>query len=85
MMNGPIRDLIWMPGEEDASEIARRFEKAHFVPQVMGLKDGTHILILPTSDGYKDFVNRKGWPLYVLHLSHNKRLNSFSSLCKGRK
>ncbi len=23
MMNGPIRDLIWLPGEEEASEIAR--------------------------------------------------------------
>ncbi len=23
MMNGPIRDLIWMPGEEAASEITR--------------------------------------------------------------
>lgn len=66
MMTGPIQDLIRMPGEEEASEIARRFEEAHFIPQVMGLIDGTHIPILPPSDGYKDFVNRKGWASYVL-------------------
>ncbi|KAL7878381.1 hypothetical protein AOLI_G00093550 [Acnodon oligacanthus] len=32
----------------------------------MGLVDGTHIPVLPAADGYKDFVNRKGWPSYLL-------------------
>ncbi|KAL1277225.1 hypothetical protein QQF64_023898 [Cirrhinus molitorella] len=61
-----LMDLIRMTGEEEASEITWRFEEAHFVPQVMGLIDGTHIPILPPSDGYKDFVIRKDWPSYVL-------------------
>ncbi|KAI7793029.1 putative nuclease HARBI1-like [Triplophysa rosa] len=66
MVQGPIKQLIWVPNEEEATEIARRFQEAHNIPQIMGLKDGTHIPILPPSDGYKDFVNRKGWPSYVL-------------------
>ncbi|CAJ1071691.1 uncharacterized protein LOC127630384 isoform X2 [Xyrichtys novacula] len=66
MLKGPIKELIQMPNEEEASEIATRFEAAHFIPQIMGLIDGTHIPILPPSDGFKDFVNRKGWTSYVL-------------------
>lgn len=36
------------------------------IPQIMGLLDGTHIPLLPPSDGNKEFVNRKGWPPYIL-------------------
>uniref|UniRef100_A0A3P9HXL1 DDE Tnp4 domain-containing protein n=1 Tax=Oryzias latipes TaxID=8090 RepID=A0A3P9HXL1_ORYLA len=39
---------------------------SHHIPQIMGLIDGTHIPILPPSDGYKDFVNHKVWPSYIL-------------------
>ncbi len=66
MLQGPMKDLICMPNEEEASEIARRFEAAHFIPQIAGLIDCTHIPLLLPSDGYKDFVNRKGWLSYVL-------------------
>lgn len=66
MLKGPMKDPVQMSNEKEASEIARRFEAAHFIPQMMGLIDGTHIPILPPSDGYKDFVTRKGWPSYVL-------------------
>ena len=66
MLKGPIKQLIKMPNEAEAVEISRRFEAAHSIPQIMGLIDGTHIPVLPPSDGYKDFVNRKGWPSYVL-------------------
>uniref|UniRef100_A0A1A8JZG9 DDE Tnp4 domain-containing protein n=1 Tax=Nothobranchius kuhntae TaxID=321403 RepID=A0A1A8JZG9_NOTKU len=52
--------------KEEAKEIARRFEASHHIPQITGLIDGTHIPILPPSNGYKDFVNRKGWPSYLL-------------------
>lgn len=40
--------------------------EAHLVPQVYGTLDGTHILILPPSDGYQDYVNHKRWPSIVL-------------------
>ncbi|KAL6455329.1 hypothetical protein MHYP_G00362230 [Metynnis hypsauchen] len=58
---------VWqVPNEEEALELARRFEAISRIPQIMGLIDGTHIPVLPPRDGYKDFVNRKGWPSYVL-------------------
>uniref|UniRef100_A0A1A8J0F3 DDE Tnp4 domain-containing protein n=1 Tax=Nothobranchius kuhntae TaxID=321403 RepID=A0A1A8J0F3_NOTKU len=66
MVQGPIKQLIRAPTEEEAKEIARRFEASHHIPQITGLIDGTHIPILPPSNGYKDFVNRKGWPSYLL-------------------
>ncbi|KAL7385296.1 hypothetical protein ABVT39_018766 [Epinephelus coioides] len=66
VVRGLLRDLIRMPNEEEALEIARRFEASHYIPQIMGLIDGTHIPIHPPSDGYRDSVNRKGWPSYVL-------------------
>lgn len=66
MVRGPIKQLIRVPNEEEALEIARNFQEMHSIPQIMGLIDGTHIPILPPSDGYKDFVNRKGRPSYVL-------------------
>jgi hypothetical protein len=66
MVQGPIKDLIRVPTEEEALYIASRFEASYHLPNVMGIIDGTHIPMLPPSDGYKDFVNRKGWPSYVL-------------------
>lgn len=66
MITGPIKQLIRVPTDEEALEIARGFEASHHIPQILGLIDGSHIPVLPPSDGYKDFVNRKGWPSYVL-------------------
>ncbi|CAJ1087321.1 protein ALP1-like [Xyrichtys novacula] len=82
MLKGPIKELIQMPNEEEASEIATRFEAAHFIPQIMGLIDGTHIPILPPSDGFKDFVNRKGWTSYVLQAVVDDRCCFRSISCK---
>ncbi|XP_063062128.1 uncharacterized protein LOC134454980 isoform X2 [Engraulis encrasicolus] len=48
----------------------------------MGLIDGTHIPILPPSDGYRDFVNRKGWPSYVLQAVVDDRCRFWSISCK---
>uniref|UniRef100_A0A672YWA1 DDE Tnp4 domain-containing protein n=1 Tax=Sphaeramia orbicularis TaxID=375764 RepID=A0A672YWA1_9TELE len=63
---GLLNTLICMPNEEEAVDISRRFKASHYIPQIFGLIDGTHIPILPPSYGYQDFVNRKGWPSYVL-------------------
>uniref|UniRef100_A0A1A8L9Q0 DDE Tnp4 domain-containing protein n=2 Tax=Nothobranchius pienaari TaxID=704102 RepID=A0A1A8L9Q0_9TELE len=82
MVQGPIKQLIRAPTEEEAKEIARRFEASHHIPQIMGLIDGTHIPILPPSDGYKDFVNRKGWPSYVLQAVVDDKFRFWNISCK---
>ncbi|KAI7794821.1 putative nuclease HARBI1-like [Triplophysa rosa] len=82
MVQGPTKQLIRVPNEEEATEIARRFQEAHNIPQIMGLIDGTHIPILPPSDGYKDLVNRKGWPSYVLQAVVDHKSCFWSISCK---
>ena len=37
MMAGPIRQLIRVPSDEEAVEIAGWFEAAHRIPQIMGI------------------------------------------------
>lgn len=66
MVLSVIHSLIKVPTAEEACAIARRFEQKFSIPQIIGCIDGTHIPVLPPSDGYKDFVIRKGWPSYVL-------------------
>ncbi|KAL2099810.1 hypothetical protein ACEWY4_004204 [Coilia grayii] len=59
-----------------------RFEALYHIPQVTGLIDGTHIPILPPSDGYRDFINRKGWPSYVLQAVVDDRCCFWSISCR---
>lgn len=66
MVESEIHQFIKVPTREEARTTARHFKEKFHLPQVIGCIDGTHIPILPPSDGYKDFVNRKGWPSYVL-------------------
>ncbi len=40
---------------------------------VIGCIDGTHIPVLLPSDGYRDFVNRKGWPSYIIQAVVNDK------------
>ncbi|KAM9344403.1 uncharacterized protein KZ484_016733 [Pholidichthys leucotaenia] len=66
MVSSVIHCIIKMPTAEEARAIATRFEQKYNIPQIIGFIDGTHIPVLPPSDGFKDFVNLKGWPSYVL-------------------
>ena len=66
MVTSALGHFIKLPTTEEAITIANRFEQKFNIPQIIGCIDGTHIPVLPPSDGYKDFVNRKGWPSYVL-------------------
>lgn len=68
-------DYIFLPSEEDAKFISLQFEKKSFIPQLLGSIDGTHIPITAPQDGYRDFVNRKGWTSYnmLAIVDHNGR------------
>ncbi|XP_043213620.1 protein ANTAGONIST OF LIKE HETEROCHROMATIN PROTEIN 1-like [Amphibalanus amphitrite] len=57
-----MADYIQLPSAAEAIEIARRWEAKWSFPQAYGAIDGTHIPITAPSDGFRDYVNRKGWP-----------------------
>uniref|UniRef100_A0A3P9JGM7 DDE Tnp4 domain-containing protein n=1 Tax=Oryzias latipes TaxID=8090 RepID=A0A3P9JGM7_ORYLA len=82
MVQGPVKHLICTPTKAEAEEIARRFEVSHHIPQVMGLIDGTHIPILPPSDGYKDFVNCKRRPSHILQAAVDDQFCFWNFSCK---
>ena len=71
-----------LPDLGEAQEIADRNNRAHHVPQVFGALDGTHVPILPPAAGYRDFVNRKGWPSIILQALVDDKL-IFRDLCVG--
>lgn len=79
-----MKDYLQMPNANEASEIALNFERISQIPQIIGCIDGSHIPILAPSEGYRDFVNRKGWPSYVLQaVVDNKCRYIFTlSLCQ---
>ncbi|KAL2098342.1 hypothetical protein ACEWY4_007549 [Coilia grayii] len=66
MVDNAMTNLIRIPDYEEAVQISEHFQRAYGLPQVIGCVDGSHIPILPPSDGYRDFINRKGWASYVL-------------------
>ncbi|XP_060854937.1 uncharacterized protein LOC132932573 [Metopolophium dirhodum] len=55
-----------MPSVTEAIALAESVEKVTGMVQIFGAIDGTHIPILPPTNGYRDFVNRKGWPSIVM-------------------
>ena len=57
-----LRDYVQMPSAVEAVEIAERWERNYCFPQAYGAIDGTHIPVTPPCDGYREYVNRKGWP-----------------------
>ncbi|XP_041859079.1 protein ANTAGONIST OF LIKE HETEROCHROMATIN PROTEIN 1-like [Melanotaenia boesemani] len=82
MVSNVINDLIKLPTADEARAIARGFEEKFDIPQVVGFIDRTHIPVLPPSDGYKDFVNRKGWPSYVLQAVVDHTYRFWNINCK---
>ncbi|XP_054589578.2 uncharacterized protein [Nothobranchius furzeri] len=82
MVDSVIKTLIRVPTLEEACGIAQRFERAHSIPQIIGCVDGSHIPCLPPSDGYRDFINRKGWPSYVLQGVCDDKYCFWSVSCK---
>ncbi|XP_011174849.3 protein ALP1-like isoform X2 [Solenopsis invicta] len=73
-----LQNYINMPNENEANLIASNFENKCFIPQIIGSIDGTHIEIIPPKEGYRDFINRKGWPSYnvLAIVDHNGRFRN---------
>ncbi|XP_054645638.1 uncharacterized protein si:ch211-121a2.4 isoform X1 [Dunckerocampus dactyliophorus] len=82
MTSSVIHSLIKVPTVEEAIDIARRFEQKFNIPQILGCIDGTHVPVLPPSDGYKDFLNRNGWPSYVLQAVVDDMYRFWNINCK---
>uniref|UniRef100_A0A673HX22 DDE Tnp4 domain-containing protein n=1 Tax=Sinocyclocheilus rhinocerous TaxID=307959 RepID=A0A673HX22_9TELE len=61
-----MSSYIKLPDLAEAREIAERNYTTHHIPQVYGALDGTHILVLAPAEGYRDYVNRNGWPSIIL-------------------
>ncbi|XP_055377927.1 putative nuclease HARBI1 [Condylostylus longicornis] len=61
-----IKEEIYMPKNEEAEEVIKNFKEKSGIPQVLGAIDGTHIPITPKQEGYRDYINRKGWPSLIL-------------------
>ncbi|XP_017465343.1 PREDICTED: putative nuclease HARBI1 [Rhagoletis zephyria] len=59
-------DFLKFPQLDEAVMIARGFQKICKIPNIIGAIDGTHIPVLPPSEGYLDYVNRKGWPSIMM-------------------
>ncbi|KYM98112.1 Putative nuclease HARBI1 [Cyphomyrmex costatus] len=75
-----MEDYLQMPNIYKTSKIAINFEMISHIPQIFGCIDGTHIPILAPSEGYRDFVNRKGWPSYVLQAVVDNKCR-FKNIC----
>ncbi|KAK7879841.1 hypothetical protein WMY93_033489 [Mugilogobius chulae] len=75
-------NFIKVPDLEEATQIAARFQRAFGLPQIIGCIDGSHIPIMPPSDGYRDFINRKGWASYVLQGVVDDQCCFWSVSCK---
>lgn len=61
-----LKDYICMPDTNEAKQIAERWASKHYLLQVFGAIDGTHIPIMAPKEGYRDYVNRKQWPAVIL-------------------
>ena len=68
-----MADYIRIPSAAEAVEISQRWESKWSFPQAYGAIDGTHIPITAPSDGYRDYVNRKGWPSLQLQAVSDDR------------
>lgn len=61
-----LPEEIRMPNLDECEETSQYHEQKFGIPRLIGALDGSHVPILPPSEGYRDFVNRKGWPSVVL-------------------
>ncbi|XP_018359712.1 PREDICTED: putative nuclease HARBI1 [Trachymyrmex cornetzi] len=72
-----------MPDINECARISVAYEARINVPQVIGAIDGTHIPILPPADGYKDYINRKGWPSIILQAVVDNNLRFMNVNCQA--
>ncbi|KAL6433636.1 hypothetical protein ACFW04_006617 [Cataglyphis niger] len=67
---GIHKSSVWKcvhkPDNHKCEDITAVFQRKTNIPQLIGAIDGIHIPIFPPTDGYRNFINRKGWPSIIL-------------------
>lgn len=69
-----VPKVIKLPDGTESKYISKEFERICGIPRIVCCIDGTHIPVLPPADGYRDFINRKGWASLVLQLVVDNKL-----------
>nr|XP_012153568.1 PREDICTED: putative nuclease HARBI1 [Megachile rotundata] len=74
-----------MPNEFECIMPTQIYEERTHIPQLIGAIDGTHIPVLPPADGYRDYINRKGWPSIILQglVDHTLRFRNINCHAPG--
>jgi len=67
--------LILMPCRDETEYIVMQFENVSHISHIIGCINETHLPITVPEEGYRDFVNRKGWASYNVQtvVDHNRR------------
>lgn len=78
ILEGLREEWIQMPDEIECRRISAINQHRFRFPNAVLSIDGSHIPITAPSIGYKDFVNRKGWPSIILQGVVDNQLRSFS-------
>lgn len=61
-----LKKYIHFPSEDECKHLSDGFKERCCIPNIIGAIDGCHIPVSAPSEGYSDFVNRKGWTSIVL-------------------
>lgn len=69
-----LPEEIRMPNRNECEAISTYFYERYGIARIIGAIDGSHVPILPPSEGYRDFVNRKGWPSVILQALVDHRM-----------
>ncbi|KAL6735093.1 hypothetical protein Aduo_005569 [Ancylostoma duodenale] len=62
VINEMAGQFIRWPDREECAEIRRSFFRAHGLPGIVGIIEGTHCKIMRSSDDPEDYICRKSYP-----------------------
>lgn len=61
-----LPEVVKLPDSVECKEISFTFRRKCKIPNIIGAIDGSHIPVTAPHVGFRDFVNRKGWPSVIL-------------------